>query len=136
VIKLKYASIDFTDWGCRTTFNDGAYADAIPHHTPHYHVIAHRTGYGDDVLAYCQEHEFCHLFLEERLYDRPSLVLTGVATLKMLNGREAAYEEVAAQTFQRWLRANERPICSGLDWDGLKRDALDLLNGKAPRDDP
>jgi hypothetical protein len=43
---------------------------------------------------------------------------------------------VAAQTFQRWLRANERPICSGLDWDGLKRDALDLLNGKAPRDDP
>jgi hypothetical protein len=34
---------------------------------------------------------------------------------------------MAAQTFQRWLRANERPILGGVDWDDLKRDALCMM---------
>jgi hypothetical protein len=46
----------------------------------------------------------------------------------MLSGYRSAYEEIAAQTFQRWLRANERPIVSGVDWDRLKAEALELLD--------
>lgn len=45
----------------------------------------------------------------------------------MLSGRESVEEEIAAQVLQRWLRANERPIVSGVDWDAMKRDALELL---------
>ena len=127
MIELKYATVFFMDWGCRTCFDDGTSADAIPHHTNHYHVIAHRLGYGDNVLAYCQEHEFCHSFLEERLHNRPSQVLWGVAHGNMLSGPAATYEELAAQTFQRWLRANERPISSGVDWDTLKAQAQEFL---------
>ena len=129
VIRLKYATLAYTPEGCTTTFQDGATADAAPHDLPHYHVVAHRLGYGDDLLAYCREHEFCHLFIEERLHDRPSLVLWSLAHGTTLSGSRAAYEEIAAQSFQRWLRANERPITSGVDWDGLKRDALRLLAG-------
>jgi hypothetical protein len=127
VIRLKYALVDFTEWGCRTVFENGAYADAIPHDTHHYHVIAHRLGYGDNILKYTQEHEFCHSFLEERFHDRPSQVLWGVAHQNMLKGPAAAYEEMAVQQFQRWMRANERPIVSGVDWDTLKREAMEML---------
>ena len=127
-IRLKYATIQFTSWGCKTTFEDGAEANAIPHQIPHYYVVSHRLGYGDDLLGYTREHEFSHSFLEERLYDRPSRVLWGVARGELLSGLDACYEEMAAQNFQRFLRANERPIVSGVDWDSLRRDALALLS--------
>lgn len=127
MIELKYSKIAFTDRGCCVFFHDGSCCNAIPHDIPHYHVIAHRLGYGDDRMRYCREHEFAHLFVEERLHDRPSRVLWAIAHDQMLTGPEAAYEESFAQVFQRWLRAHERPILSGVDWDGLKRDALALL---------
>lgn len=127
MIALRYASIKFTNWGCTTKFEDGAAIDAFPHDTHHYHVIAHRLGYGDDILAYCHEHEFAHLFLEERLHNRPSKVLWSLAHGDLPSGTDALYEELAAQTLQRWLRSNERPIVSGVPWDALKRDALALL---------
>lgn len=127
VVTLKFCVIEPTEPGCRVFFEDGTFCDAHAHYTPHYHVISHRCGYGDDVVAYAREHEFAHCFMEERLHDRASLALWAVAHGKMLSGHRSAYEEIAAQTFQRWLRANERPILSGVDWDGLKRDALALL---------
>jgi hypothetical protein len=127
VIRLKYALVSFEDWGCRTLFLDGTYADAVPHDTAHYAVIAHRLGYGDNLLSYTQEHEFAHSFVEEMFYNRPSRVLWGVAHQELLSGPHAAYEEMAAQSFQRWIRANERPIVSGVDWDTLKRVALEYL---------
>jgi hypothetical protein len=40
----------------------------------------------------------------------------------------AVAEEALVMTIQRWLRANERPIISGVDWDDLKRRALEALN--------
>jgi hypothetical protein len=126
---LKYATLTFDPKGCSTWFEDGKCAPAVPHDTHHYHVIAHRCGYADDIMAYCREHEFAHSFMEERLQDRPSRVLWGVAHNQQLSGPEAAYEEMMAQAFQRWLRAGERPIISGVDWDALKRDALRLLEG-------
>jgi hypothetical protein len=128
VIRLKYATLTFTEWGCVTRFEDGTECPATPHpNMPHYHVVAHRLGYADDLLGYTREHEFAHSFLAERLHDAPSEVLWAVAHGKQLSGRAAAYEELASQAFQRWLRANERPLISGVKWDDLKRDALALL---------
>jgi hypothetical protein len=128
MIRLKYAKVLFTDWGCKTVFLDGTEADAIPHDTHHYHVVSHRLGYGDDVLAYCQEHELAHSFIEEKLHNRPSRVLWGVAHGSMLSGPAATYEELVAQQFQRWVRASERPISSGVDWDGLRRAWEEILS--------
>jgi hypothetical protein len=128
-IDLKFCSIEWTDWGCLTRFPDGAGVGAHPHEIPHYYVISHRCGYGDDTMAYCREHEFAHAFVAERLRGGPSYVLLAMAHREAVDKGAAVYEEIAAQTFQRWLRANERPILWGADWDGLKRDALSLLAG-------
>lgn len=63
MIKMKHCLFEYTPEGART-YILGHPVEAHPHHTPHYHVIAHRCGYGDDVMAYCREHEFCHNFVE------------------------------------------------------------------------
>jgi hypothetical protein len=127
VIRLKYATLTFTEWGCVTRFETGEPVPACPHDTPDYRIIAMRLGHGDDILEYCRWHEACHLLAEERLHDRPSRVLWGLAHGQRLSGHEAAYEELAAQQLQAWLRAGQRPIVSGVDWHSLKRDALALL---------
>lgn len=130
MIQLEFCTVERTDWGCCVRFPDGSSAPAVPQTVPHYTVIAHRCGYGDDLHAYCVEHDFSHAFTEERLHRRPSRVLWALAHGGMLSGNEAAYEEIAAQVFQRWLRANERPIIGGIAWDDLKRDALRLLESE------
>jgi hypothetical protein len=127
VIRLEFCTVEFHPWGARTTFPGGETVDATPHDTHHYHVISHRCGYGDDVMAYCREHEFAHAFVAERLRGAKSVVLWGLAIGQMPDRGAVTYEEVVAQAFQRWLRAHERPIISGVDWDALKADALELL---------
>jgi hypothetical protein len=128
VISLKFCTLEFTDDGAVTRFPDGTEIVAHPHPgNHHYNVISHRLGYGDDILRFCQEHEFAHSFVAERLLDRPSVVLSALAHGTVLSGRNAAFEELTAQAFQRWLRANERPIISGVKWDEMKADALELL---------
>ena len=47
----------------------------------------------------------------------------------MLSGKEAAGEELMAQTLQRFLRAGERPIIGGVKWDDLRDRAARLLDG-------
>lgn len=129
LICLRYASIGWIPKGCIVCFEDGFTVEGHAHPgNIHYHVIAARLGYGDDVLAYSREHDFAHLFIEECLHNRPSQVLWHVAHGSPLSGPESIYEELAAQSFQAWLRANQRPITSGVDWDALKRDALAMLD--------
>jgi hypothetical protein len=127
IIQLRYAAVEYIPGGAVTRFADGASFGAVPHETAHYHVIAHRCGYGDDLLAYCREHEACHLIVEEWLHDRPSRILWGLAHGVPLPPHESAYEEMAAQALQRWVRAHERPIIGGVDWDGMKASAIALL---------
>lgn len=127
-MRLRFCTFTRTDYGCWTAFRDGAGFGAYPHpEDHHYRVVAHRLGYGDDVLAYCVEHEFAHSFVAERLMGRTSQVVWALAHGEMLSGPEAAYEEIVAQTFQRWLRANEQPIVAGVPWHALKAEALSLL---------
>jgi hypothetical protein len=127
MISLRHCEIEWTDFGCATRFADGSEIGAHPHATPHYHVIAHRTGYGDDLMAYCREHELAHAFTQEALHDRPSPILWALAHGDMPSGRAAAEEEVFAQTFQRWVRAAERPIIGGVPWDDWRARFLALV---------
>jgi hypothetical protein len=128
IIRLQHSTIERTDFGCVTRFDDGSFVNSIPHpQDPHYHVIAHRTGYEDDLHAYTLEHEFVHCFLSERLHGRPSPVLWALAHGGELAPADAALEELAVQAFQRYLRAGEQPIVGGIDWGKMKRDALALL---------
>jgi hypothetical protein len=125
---LKFCQIDWDQEHICVSFPDGTYINATPHSDdPHYHVIANRLGYGDNLFWYALEHEFCHAFLEERIYNRPSNVLWSLAHNIPLIDSLCAYEEIAVQTFQRWLRAGEQPIVGGVDWIGLKNDALQRL---------
>ena len=110
-----------------TIFNDGKMWGAYPHDNHHYHVIAHRCGYGDDIWAYAFEHEFIHSFLAQELDRGNSYVLWSLAHNQKPDPIEAMKEEVLVQTFQRWMRANERPIIGGIDWDDLKSKALGML---------
>jgi hypothetical protein len=127
MFQLKFCRVEWTDIGCTTRFYDGVELSSYPHEIPHYYVIAHRLGYGDDILGYCREHDFFHSFAEQYFHDRPSLTLWAVAHGHSLGEYQATYEELVTQTCQRWVRANERPIISGVDWDAFKREALDRL---------
>jgi hypothetical protein len=108
-------------------FNDGTFVDGHYHHTPHYHVISHRCGQQDNLLGYVRDHEFCHSFLWEKLFDEPSGVLWELAHKRMLPTNDSIVEEAAVQMFQRWLRTHERPIVSGGNWDAWKQEALECL---------
>jgi hypothetical protein len=127
LILLPGVAVEWTDTGCRTTFEDGAQTDSWPHDTAHYHVVAHRCGYGDDILAYCREHDACHVLLARRLMDMHSPVLWAQAHGEPVAPGLAAIEELTVQSFQAWLRASQRPIVGEIDWDGLRSEALALL---------
>lgn len=60
-------------------------------------------------------------------HDGDDRALTGRRLSREPDPAEALFEEMAVQTFQRWMRANERPILAGVDWDALKADALTLI---------
>ena len=128
-IHIEDARIEFHDWGAKTIYADGAFVDATPHDTHHYHVISHRLGYGDDVLSDCQHHEACHELIAQFCAGTHSEVLWALAHGKIAAPAIVTYEELAAQTLQRFLRANERPIVSGVKWDALKEYALEVLDG-------
>lgn len=127
IVRLRSASVVYTPEGCVSRFLDGTSWGAQPHDTPHYHVIAHRCGYGADLLAYCREHEVCHHILAEWLHGRPSGVLWALAHGREVSPGEAAAEELGVHALQRWVRAAERPIVGGVDWDELKAFALAVL---------
>jgi len=128
-IQIGTATVEYTPDGCVTRYQDGSSYGAQPHDTHHYHVIAHRCGYGDDILAYCREHEVAHHITCEWIVGFPSHVISSLAAGQEPHQGVAVLEEMAAHTFQRWLRAGERPIIGGrVDWDALKARALALLD--------
>ncbi len=130
--QLRFCLIQYSPAGCTTWFKDGTHVDATPHpEMPHYHVIAHRCGYGDDLLAYCREHEVAHELVAEWFTDSPSDVLWCLAHNQTPNAWHVVCEETMAQQLQCFVRANERPIISGVDWDGLKTHALSVLDNHA-----
>jgi hypothetical protein len=131
VIQLTHCNVAWTDTGCITRFDDGTETEACPHDTAHYRIVASRLGYGDDILAYCREHELAHSLVGAWIFGGPSQVLWGVAHDMMLTGRQSALEECFAQACQRFWRANERPILSGLPkLDEWKAEALAMIEAE------
>jgi hypothetical protein len=131
MIHLDHCTVEWTDAGARTVFRDGTETHAYPHYDdPHYVVIAHRCGYGDDLLAYCREHELAHSFLLQELRGIASHVLEGQAHDRIVRSGVAVPEEMSVQMFQRWCRANERPIVAGCDWDDLKQRFLQYADAE------
>lgn len=117
---MKYHTVTTDGWTTTVTFNDGSTCPAVPSNSPHYHVIAHRCGYGDDLGRYCFEHELAHCVVSEFFWNMPSPVLSAVADGHPMTGKDSAFEELMAQTLQRFVRAGERPIIGGVRWDDLK----------------
>lgn len=132
MIQIGNARVEWTDDGCITRYPDGTSYRALPHHDDHhYTLIAARCGYRPDHdgrLQYCVEHEAAHHMVSEWIAGHRSQVLWPLAHGYEPMPSEAVLEEMAAQQLQRWLRANERPIVAGLDWDELKFRALALLD--------
>lgn len=130
VISLAYCTIWFyTNGEATTLFDDGKMIGAQPHDTPHYHEIAARCGYLN-IGQYCQEHEFCHSYLAQILRGGYSPILHDSARDIKPERFAAVSEEALVVTFQRWLRNNERPIISRVNWDLRKSEALALLDGE------
>jgi hypothetical protein len=119
--------VEYVDWGCMSYFWDGTEYGAHAHDTHHYHVISHRTGYGDDIWRYAREHEVFHHLVGEIFYGDVSPILWNLAHNLPIRDEDAALEEAMVMMCQRWVRANERPIIGGIDWDGFKRRAIELL---------
>lgn len=124
VVRIGNATVTYTADGAFTSYPNGTGYAAQPHDTHHYHVIAHRCGYGDDILAYCREHEVCHHVVGLWIKGGGSDVLGPLAHGIEPDATAALLEEALVMAFQRWLRANERPILGGVDWDDLKRRTL------------
>ena len=115
-------------------------ATARAHDTAHYMEITERCGYrpvwfkdeaaarANARLAYCREHEVCHHIVAEWIMGTESRVLWPLAHGFEPDQAEAIAEEALTMTFQRWLRAGERPLIGGADWDKLKAKALELLD--------
>jgi hypothetical protein len=121
-------TFSYTPEGCRTVYSDGATLDSYPHlEMPHYYVISHRTGYGDDVMAYCREHDLFHHLVACFFGTISSSVLWRSAHSGDDGPIPAAYEEVLVMTCQKWVRANERPIIGDVNWDAFKAKALGVL---------
>ena len=130
-IILSHAIVEYNDWGCMSHFNDGSSFGAHPHDTPHYHVISHRTGYQDDILAYAREHEIVHHIVGEYFFGGVSPIIWALAHGHGVTAEEAAKEEALVMLVQRFLRANERPIIGGINWDEIKHRALEVLGETA-----
>lgn len=147
--RLDRATVHLTDDGCYSVFHeDGSAWGAQPHATPHYDEIARRCGYfrrerrrrqetiahyERDVaaparMAYCREHEVFHHIVGAVFYGGHSPVLWALAHGLPITDQAAALEEAMVMTLQRWVRAGERPIIGGVDWDGLQLRALLVLD--------
>jgi hypothetical protein len=138
-ITIGSATITYTPDGALTTYWDEASYGAQPHDTPDYATIAERCGYGVGPaarLAYCREHEVCHHVVSEWITGVESKVLWPLAHGFDPDPADAVLEEALAMAFQRWLRAGERPIIGGVDWDGLKARTLALLGESVLACDP
>lgn len=132
-IQIGNATIEYTPEGCITLYPNGTSYGAHPHHEDHlYTLIAARCGYSPDHdgrLQYAREHEVCHHIVGCWIKGGGSDVIGPLAHGKEPCPIDALLEESLVMTLQRWLRANERPIVAGADWDDIKRRALGLLDG-------
>lgn len=120
-MRMKYCTIEWTEQGSQTSFDNGLTCQSVPHETEHYHIIARRCGCGDDVRMYCRDHELAHVLLSQVFQEHaPRALLETTQYGHALNWGENIMEECTAHVIQRWVRCGERPIIGNCDWDSLR----------------
>lgn len=51
-------------------------------------------------------------------------------------GHEGVLEEIAVQSFQRWIRASAQPIVGGVDWFAMRNVVLEAASRANTGTDP
>lgn len=128
-IKMTFCSVNLYPTWCWTAFPDGSGFGAYPHDTAEYRDIARRLGYGEDIMAYCWEHEVMHSFVSERISGQASPILWALAHRRR-HPDSTVYEEALTQAFQGFLRGGlpMSATAPDVDWWSLRQDALWLLD--------
>jgi hypothetical protein len=130
-IHLNFCDIFFEKKGHTTTcFHDGTQYGAYPHYTVEYKALAERLGY-DSVEDYCQEHEFCHNFLPEILFGKPSRVLWPLAHGQVGTTEEILAEEALCVMFQGFLKRDIVMAATApkINWWEIRLKAKELIDG-------
>ena len=132
-IQLTFARLDIHDaegWAC-TTFPDGQSFGAHPHDTQDYRALSRECGYGDDIWAYCRDHELLHNLLPQEANGTPSHVLWHLAHGTKPDPWKVWQEEALVIGFQRFLTGRDQSMpatAPGIDRYALKAKALKLLD--------
>lgn len=131
-IQLTFARLDIHDdiQEAETIFPDGASYGALPHHGFHYCALAKETGYGDDIWAYCRDHELLHNLLPEAVNGTPSHVLWHLAHGTKPDPWKVWQEEALVIGFQRFLTGRDETMpatAPGVDRYLIRAKALELL---------
>lgn len=119
IIRTTFATVEWTEEGCVSRFQDGTSWGAFPHDAPHYRETTKRLGYGDDTLTYCRHHEIAHHLVAEH-FGHPSRVLWPLAHGCLPRALETAGEEALAMALQRFVRRGEEPFVDRVDWRALR----------------
>lgn len=91
------------DDSTRVLLPGGEAVTGAPHYTPAYRATARETGYGDDVLLLCKEHELTHVSLCHWLgIESPTLM--AVANRNTMWRDVFAFEEASVLAVQRLAR--------------------------------
>lgn len=98
-----------------------------------YRRLARKLGYGNDTLTYCQEHDFCHSFVEQEIFGRPSPILWALAHDRR-HPDTTVYEEALVQHFQGFMRGSDQDgqydmtaVAPDIEWCAVRQKAWDLL---------
>ena len=109
IFPMRHCTVTFHDTFAWTQFPSGQGYGAVPSDDLSYRTLAARLGYGDDILAYCLEHDFLHSFIEQEVFDRPSPILYALA--------HDLPPPPTTCTRKPWF-SYSRAFCGGMGYDG------------------
>jgi len=102
MIQLKYCTIEKQPWGSTIRYPDGTESSNWPHDNDSYRWVVEACGHTDPV-QYCYEHEFCHVFLPEFLFDAQSHIVWQNSHNLEINEAASHWEERLIFYFQQYL---------------------------------
>lgn len=128
VFELDHCIVTFFNGWAWTEFRSGQGWGAVPSYDDDYYAIAADLGYGSDINRYCVEHDFCHSFVEQELFHRPSPIIWSLAH-GVTHPWTTVYEEAVVQAFQKFLRGGARmsAVAPDVDWWAIREKAWGLL---------
>lgn len=110
-------------------FTDGVFNQMNLDWGEHREADAREAGYGADWRRFAIEHDLAHHIVADAMGWPWSFALhDGDGTLDLKDApAPIQQEEAIVVALQRFLRAGERPIIAGVDWDGLRKRAMEVM---------